>query len=197
MRVNTEDSIFMDTLSILLTGVALAMDASAVSIAKGMSLHPKYVKYYAFILATAFALFQMLMPAIGYYAGSTFAQSIQSIDHWVAFILLAFIGGNMLKESFETKEEEKQTTSIPYKTILVLAIATSIDALAVGVSFAFLQVNIVKALLIIGIVTFILSFLCVLIGKRLGILFQEYAERLGGIILIGIGLKILIEHLFF
>lgn len=135
------------------------------------------------------------MPLIGYLAGSTFSGYIQSVDHWVAFILLALIGLNMIKESREEKENE-EVSDLSLKVILLLAIATSIDALAVGVSFAFLKVNIVLACSIIAVVTFILSFICVMVGKRLGSLFQKYAEIFGGIILMMIGAKILIEHLF-
>ena len=184
----------MDLLSLIFTGIGLAMDASAVSIAKGMSLPNEKIKNYALKLGLAFGIFQGLMPLIGYLAGSTFSGYIQSVDHWVAFILLALIGLNMIKESREEKENE-EVSDLSLKVIL-LAIATSIDALAVGVSFAFLKVNIVLACSIIAIVTFILSFICVMVGKRLGSLFQKYAEIFGGIILMMIGAKILIEHLF-
>ena len=185
----------MDLLSLIFTGIGLAMDASAVSIAKGMSLPNEKNKNYALKLGLAFGIFQGLMPLIGYLAGSTFSVYIQSVDHWVAFILLALIGLNMIKESREEKESE-EVSDLSLKVILLLAIATSIDALAVGVSFAFLKVNIVLACSIIAIVTFILSFICVMVGKRLGSLFQKYAEIFGGIILMMIGAKILIEHLF-
>ncbi|CBK89104.1 Predicted membrane protein [Faecalitalea cylindroides T2-87] len=185
----------MDLLSLIFTGIGLAMDASAVSIAKGMSLPNEKNKNYALKLGLAFGIFQGLMPLIGYLAGSTFSGYIQSVDHWVAFILLALIGLNMIKESREEKENE-EVSDLSLKVILLLAIATSIDALAVGVSFAFLKVNIMLACSIIAIVTFILSFICVMVGKRLGSLFQKYAEIFGGIILMMIGAKILIEHLF-
>ncbi len=185
----------MDLLSLIFIGIGLAMDASAVSIAKGMSLPNEKNKNYALKLGLAFGIFQGLMPLIGYLAGSTFSGYIQSVDHWVAFILLALIGLNMIKESREEKENE-EVSDLSLKVILLLAIATSIDALAVGVSFAFLKVNIVLACSIIAIVTFILSFICVMVGKRLGSLFQKYAEIFGGIILMMIGAKILIEHLF-
>lgn len=190
----------MDFITILFIGIGLAMDASAVSLAKGMGLDKGQVKKYAFILALAFGLFQALMPAIGYFAGSHFAEYIQSIDHWIAFILLSLIGINMIREGKEGKEEKENEVkihSIPFKDILLLAIATSIDALAVGVSFAFLKVNLFLAITTIGITTFILSFVCVLFGKKLGSLLEKYAEYLGGIILILLGIKILIEHLFF
>lgn len=185
----------MDLLSLIFTGVGLAMDASAVSIAKGMSLPKEKIKSYALKLGLAFGIFQGLMPLIGYLAGSAFSGYIQSVDHWVAFILLALIGLNMIKESREEKENE-EVSDLSFKVILLLAVATSIDALAVGVSFAFLKVNIILASSIIAIVTFILSFVCVVIGKSLGTLFQKYAEIFGGLILIIIGAKILIEHLF-
>ena len=185
----------MDLLSLIFTGIGLAMDASAVSIAKGMSLPNEKNKNYALKLGLAFGIFQGLMPLIGYLAGSTFSGYIQSVDHWVAFILLALIGLNMIKESREEKENE-EVSDLSLKVILLLAIATSIDALAIGVSFAFLKVNIMLACSIIAIVTFILSFICVMVGKRLGSLFQKYAEIFGGIILMMIGAKILIEHLF-
>lgn len=184
----------MDFITILFIGVGLAMDACAVSLAKGMSLDKDKVKKYALILALAFGFFQALMPAIGYFAGSHFADYIQSIDHWIAFILLSLIGINMIKEE---KEDEVKIHSISFKDILLLAIATSIDALAVGVSFAFLKVNLWIATTTIGITTFVLSFICVLFGKTLGNLFEKYAEYLGGSILILLGIKILIEHLFF
>lgn len=187
----------MDFITILFIGIGLAMDASAVSLAKGMSLDEDQVKKYAFILALTFGFFQALMPAIGYFTGSHFAEYIQSIDHWIAFILLSLIGINMIHEGKEEKEDEAKIHSIPFKNILLLAIATSIDALAVGVSFAFLKVNLFLAITTIGITTFILSFVCVLFGKKLGSLFEKYAEYLGGIILILLGIKILIEHLFF
>lgn len=188
----------MDLISIILIGVGLSMDASAVCIAKGMSLQKDKLFEYAFKLAFAFGFFQALMPSIGYFAGSRFAGYIQQIDHWVAFILLGIIGINMIKESFEVADSDDKTISeISFKAILILAIATSIDALAIGVSFAFLNVNIFQAAGIIGCTTFILSFVCVMIGKSLGTLCQKYAEVLGGVILIGLGIKILIEHLFF
>lgn len=187
----------MDFISIFLIGVGLSMDAAAVSLAKGMSLNSKHLIQYAVKLAFFFGLFQALMPLIGFYAGSHFADYIQNIDHWIAFILLGIIGLNMIREANEAKESESEINYISYKNIIVLAIATSIDALAIGVSFAFLNVNIYYAILIIGITTFIISLISVFAGKKLGTIFQKYAERLGGCILILLGLKILIEHLFF
>ena len=186
----------MDFFKILFIGIGLSMDACAVSLAKGMCLDKSKIKKYAFILALAFGFFQWLMPTIGYFAGSKFADSIQSIDHWIAFILLSIIGINMLREGKEEKDDDEKIHSIAFKDILLLAIATSIDALAVGVSFAFLKVNLFQATVTIGCTTFILSFICVLFGKKLGTIFEKYAEYLGGIILILLGIKILIEHLF-
>lgn len=188
----------MDFFTILFIGVGLSMDACAVSLAKGMSLNQNQVKKYAFILAFAFGFFQWLMPTIGYFAGSRFANSIQAFDHWIAFILLVLIGLNMIREAKEEKEDaDTKIDKISFKDILLLAIATSIDALAVGVSFAFLQVNLFQSALTIGCTTFILSFICVICGKKLGSLFEKYAGFLGGTILILLGVKILIEHLFF
>lgn len=187
----------MDTFTLILTAVSLAMDASAVSLAKGMALPKEKLGKYAFLLALAFGFFQALMPCIGYLAGMQFVALISSVDHWIAFLLLGWIGFNMIKEGKEETPAEETVDSIPLKNILMLAIATSIDALAAGISFAFLNVSILYAALWIGSITFILSFLCVLLGKKLGSLFQKYAEFLGGITLILLGCKILIEHLFF
>lgn len=187
----------MDLISIFLIGVALSMDAAAVSLAKGMCIQDTHIKQYAVKLALFFGLFQAIMPLIGYFGGTHFASYIQNIDHWIAFVLLSIIGFNMLKESNEQEECGSVITHISYKDIILLAIATSIDALAVGVSFAFLKVDIYFAITIIGVTTFTLSFLCVFMGKKLGSIFQKYAERLGGSILVLLGIKILIEHLFF
>lgn len=187
----------MDLFTLILTGIGLAMDATAVSIAKGMTLSKSVLIRYAFLLALAFGFFQGTMPVIGYFTGSHFADMITNIDHWIAFILLSCIGFNMVKESFEQNQNDNTCIShIPFKTILLLAIATSIDALAIGVSFAFLKVDIILASCIIGIITFTLSLLGVLIGKKLGSVFEKYAQRFGGSILILLGIKILIEHLF-
>lgn len=187
----------MDLLSIIFCGIGLAMDASAVSIAKGMSLAKEHIHEYAMKLAFAFGFFQGAMPMVGYYIGSHFAKYITSIDHWIAFILLSVIGINMIRESKEKDGDAPMVHSISWKIILVLAIATSIDALAVGVTLAFLHVNVWLAVSLFALITFILSFASVKLGKKLGSLFQAYAERLGGIILIVLGTKILIEHLFF
>lgn len=184
----------MSLFSVFLIGIGLSMDAFAVSVAKGMVVR-KQVWKCALLLGFWFGLFQAAMPLLGYLVGIRFASLISSVDHWIAFGLLLFIGGNMIKESLS--EEETTDASLTLKSILVLALATSIDALAVGVSFAFLQVNILQAIMIIGVTTFVLSFTAVWIGNKLGGMFQKYAGILGGCILILIGCKILIEHLFF
>lgn len=188
----------MSIFSIFMIAVGLSMDAFAVSLARAMTIKKQDLLRYALILGLSFGFFQGFMPFIGWWAGSYFQEFIVSIDHWIAFILLALIGGNMIKEAFqnEDEEEEERKTSLTLKTILILSIATSIDAFAVGISFAFLQVNILSAVLLIGITTFVICFIGVFIGNRLGNLLGKYAEILGGGILILIGLKILIEHLF-
>lgn len=185
----------MSLFSVFMIGIGLSMDAFAVSIAKGMTIKKHQLLRYALILAFFFGFFQALMPLLGWWAGSYFQEFISAFDHWIAFLLLGFIGVHMLKESFS--DEEEIDDSLSFKTILLLAIATSIDALAVGISFAFLKVDILEAVLLIGCTTFVLSFLAVIIGNRLGDMLEKYAGILGGCILIIIGCKILIEHLFF
>ena len=181
--------------TLLLMGVGLSMDAFAVSICKGLSMR-KVNKKQCLVIGLFFGGFQALMPFIGWVLGSQFEQYITSIDHWIAFILLGIIGFNMVKESMDN-ETESCDASIDFKTMLILAIATSIDALAVGVTFAFLDVRILQAVSFIGCTTFILSVIGVKVGTVFGVLYKSKAERTGGIILILIGLKILIEHLFF
>ena len=181
----------MSLTAVFFVGVGLAMDACAVSFAKGISLK-KNVKKYAFLLALAFGLFQGLMPLLGWWVGTHFEALITSVDHWIAFFLLGFIGLNMIRES----ECEACVDSISGKEVLLLAIARSIDALAVGISFAFLQVSILPAVCLIAATTFVISFAAVFLGNRIGGKLGKYAEIAGGVILILIGLKILIEHLF-
>lgn len=186
----------MSIFSIFMTAVGLAMDAFAVSVAKGMSEKDNH-KILAFKLALAFGFFQGFMPFIGYWVGSYFQSFIVSIDHWIAFVLLSIIGIMMIKESFDEEENDEDNEKLDFKQIIILAIATSIDALAVGVSFAFLQVDILLAVILIGIVTFVLSYIAVFLGKKIGSILEKYAGIFGGIVLICIGLKILMEHLFF
>ena len=179
----------MELFEIIVIGIGLAMDAFAVSICKGLSMKKIDWKK-AIIIALYFGIFQALMPVLGYFLGSAFSSFVQSVDHWIAFILLAIIGGNMIKDSTDD-EVEKRNDNVDVKTMLLLAIATSIDALAVGVTFAFFEVNLLFSITIIGIITFILSFLGVIIGNKFGDRFQNRAELAGGIILIIIGIIVL------
>ena len=183
----------MGLVEIILIGIGLAMDAFAVSVCKGLSMKKMNWKN-AIIIALYFGIFQAVMPVAGYFLGTAFSSFVESIDHWIAFILLSVIGGNMIKESTDD-EIEKRNDRIDIKTMLILAIATSIDALAVGVTFAFFKTNIIFAVSVIGIITFALSILGVVIGNKFGDKLQNKAELTGGVILILIGLKILLEHL--
>ena len=171
------------------------MDAFAVSVCKGLAM-PKCTFKKAAIVGLWFGGFQALMPAIGYVLGAQFQETIASIDHWIAFVLLALIGGNMIHEALDNDEEEADA-SLNVKTMSLLAVATSIDALAIGITFAFLKVNIIPAVCFIGIVTFIISFAGVKIGNVFGARYKNKAEIVGGVILILLGLKILLEHLGF
>ena len=182
----------MGFIELLLIAVGLSMDAFAVSVCKGLSVKKVGVKHAA-LAGLYFGGFQFLMPVIGYLLGFRFESVIESIDHWVAFVLLAFIGGNMIKESFGKAEELNDDFGI--KTMLLMAIATSIDALAVGITFAFLEVQILPAAGLIGVTTFLLSFAGIYIGNVFGARYKSKAELAGGIILVLIGLKILLEHL--
>ena len=150
----------------------------------------------AAIVGLWFGGFQAVMPAIGYILGAQFQEAIASIDHWIAFVLLALIGGNMIHEALDNDEEEADA-SLDVKTMFLLAVATSIDALAIGITFAFLKVNIIPPVCFIGIVTFIISFAGVKIGNVFGARYKNKAEIVGGVILILLGLKILLEHLGF
>lgn len=184
----------MGLLELFLIAVGLSMDAFAVSICKGLSTQKLEIKHYL-IIGAWFGGFQALMPTVGYFLGSTFEKYITSYDHWVAFVLLGFIGGNMIREGL-SKEEEKANDSFAAKTMVVLAVATSIDALAVGITFALLpDVNIVAAVAFIGAITFIISALGLKVGNIFGMKYKSKAEIVGGVILILIGVKILLEHL--
>ena len=180
---------------ILLLAVGVSMDAFAVSIGKGLSTKRVTLRE-VLTVGLWFGGFQALMPVIGYYLGFSFADLVEKIDHWIAFGLLALIGINMIREAVGKGEEGPSDASFGFRSMLVLAIATSIDALAIGVSFAFLQTPLWSSILIIGITTFLFSALGLLIGKKVGDRFHKGAEIFGGLILITIGLKILIEHLF-
>lgn len=183
----------MQLLELFLIAVGLSMDAFAVSVCKGLSV--KQVKWKHLLLAGAyFGGFQAMMPLLGYLLGTGFQSLIAAYDHWIAFGLLALIGGNMIREAF-SKDDEKLDASFSFKAMVLLAVATSIDALAVGVSFAFLQVDIVPAVLFIGVVTFILSAVGVKLGSVFGARYKAKAEFAGGLILILMGIKIVLEHL--
>ena len=185
----------MGLIELFLIAVGLSMDAFAVSVCKGLAM-PKCTFKKAAIVGLWFGGFQALMPAIGYILGAQFQEAIASIDHWIAFVLLALIGGNMIHEALDNDEEEADA-SLDVKTMFLLAVATSIDALAIGITFAFLKVNIIPAVCFIGIVTFIISFAGVKIGNVFGARYKNKAEIVGGIILILLGLRILLEHLGF
>ena len=194
----------MGYIEILLTGVALSMDAFAVSICKGIQM-PKLKKSHLFIIAIFFGGFQMLMPIIGWLLGSQFVQYIEKFDHWIAFGLLAFIGVKMIVEAFKKEECEEcaEGGRLNIKELFLLAIATSIDALAVGLTFSlYTDINIVSATAIIGAVTFVIcacgvliGHLCIKLGGKLGDKFKFIAELIGGAVLVGIGIKLLIEGL--
>ncbi len=184
----------MDTLTLLLIAFGLAMDAFAVSISNGMTIKHQRANH-ALRIGIFFGSFQALMPLIGWSAGMNLRDLISGVDHWMAFGLLTFIGCKMIYESKKMDAREKEAKPLNLPTLLMLSIATSIDALAVGISFALLNISIVTPILVIGAVTFALSFLGVLIGKKIGHFFEKKIEVVGGLILIGIGVKILIEHL--
>lgn len=184
----------MGFFELFLIAVGLSMDAFAVAICKGLSVR-KLKFSHMLITGAYFGVFQAIMPLIGYYLGQTFESYITSFDHWIAFVLLSLIGANMIRESF-SKDEEEQNASFSFKTMLPLAVATSIDALAVGVTFGLMQgVNIFSAVGLIGVTTFVLSFVGVKIGNVFGSKYKSKAELVGGIILILMGIKILLEHL--
>ena len=181
---------------LFLIGVALSMDAFAVSMCKGLSMRKLNHKH-AFVISLFFGGFQAIMPLIGWFLGTSVSGYIEALDHWVAFALLAIIGGRMVWGARDDScETESGPVELTCRRLVMLAVATSIDALAVGVSMAFMKnVNIFSSALVIGVVAFGLSVVGGLAGRRLGCLFQKRAELVGGLVLIGIGLKILLEHL--
>lgn len=183
----------MNLFSLFAIAVGLSMDAFAVSVCKGLAMRRLSLKN-TVIIGLWFGGFQALMPLLGYFLGSQFQRYITSIDHWIAFALLALIGISMIREAL-SKEEESINDSVDFRNMLVLAVATSIDALAVGITFAFLDVGIVPAVSFIGIITFTLSMAGVKVGNLFGMRYKSRAELAGGIILICIGLEILLEHL--
>lgn len=190
------------TATIIVLALGVSADAFAVALGRGLQIRGKLL-FNAFVLAAAFGIAQAVMPLLGWFLGSTFAEYIGRIDHWIAFGLLALVGGRMIWGAFRPEEEDDPPEEDPdhpshrvgTKEVVVLAIATSIDALAVGVSLAFSSLSIWAAVPVIGVVTFILSFAAVFIGYRIGTRFRTPAEVIGGVILILIGLQILLEHL--
>lgn len=183
----------MNLLSLFLLAVGLSMDAFAVSVCKGLAMKNITIKKAA-VVGLWFGGFQALMPFIGYLLGRQFERYITAIDHWIAFVLLGLIGVNMIREALSSEEEEADD-SLDIKTMFLLAVATSIDALAVGITFAFLKVNILSAVSFIGCTTFLLSAAGVKIGNVFGTKYKSKAEIAGGVILILIGIRILLEHL--
>lgn len=177
---------------LLVIAVGVAMDAFAVAVCKGLSMKTMCWKN-AFLTGLYFGSFQMLMPLAGFFLGTGFREKITDVDHWIAFVLLGAIGVNMIKESFS--KEEEMDCSFGIRTMLLLAVATSIDALAVGITFAFLKVRIFSAVFLIGTITFILSIIGVRVGNVFGNKYKARAELAGGIILIFMGIKILLDHL--
>lgn len=185
----------MSLMELFLLALGLSMDAFAVAVCKGLAMQKLRLRH-AVIVGLYFGGFQALMPFLGYLLGIRLQAVIQAYDHWIAFLLLGLIGFNMIRESLNG-ETESGSASLDVRTMLILAIATSIDALAVGVTFAFLDVRILPAVTVIGCTTFVLSMTGVKAGAVFGVRYKARAERTGGVILILIGLKILIEHLFF
>jgi manganese efflux pump family protein len=184
----------MKLTTVLIIAVGLGMDAFSVAI--GVGAAGRKLSYGPVLrLSFAFGFFQFIMPIAGWLAGRTIAEMISFFDHWIAFILLSFVGGKMIWESFHGKEEEVSTDPTAGFTLLMLSIATSIDALAVGLSFAFLNIAILYASIIIGAVAFIMTMIGILFGKNLGQVFGKRAEMIGGLVLFGIGLKIVFDHL--
>lgn len=180
----------MKNIELLLISIALSMDAFSVSICKGLTMKYKF-KRNSLIIAISFSFFQMLMPLIGYFLGSNLNDYFISFNHIIAFVLLSVIGFNMIKESYH---DEKVNEGLSIKELLMLSIATSIDAMAVGITFSFFSVNLVIAILMIGISAFVFSIIGVNIGKLIGKNFEKKAQIIGGIVLILIGVKILLEH---
>lgn len=185
-------------IELFLLGIGLAMDAFAVSVCKGLGMR-RLNKKQTFIIGLYFGGFQALMPLVGWLLGSQFQKYITRIDHWIAFILLSFIGGKMMIEAIREWNEEETVdvmdAPLDHKNMLVLAVATSIDALAVGITFAFLDTPIIEAITIIGITTMVISIIGVVVGNFFGSRYKSKAEFIGGLILVLLGLKILLEHL--
>ncbi|MCL5113881.1 MAG: manganese efflux pump MntP family protein [Patescibacteria group bacterium] len=182
-------------IAIILIAISLSIDSFAVSVSNGLTItHKKLLN--ALKVALFFGFFQAFMPVIGWILGSNLRNHAESFDHWIAFGLLASIGAKMIYESIKNKRKNKIVSHIKIQTLVGLSIATSIDALAIGITFALVNISLIQAVIVIGLITFLLSFLGFFIGNRLGNLFEEKIEIIGGLILIGIGLKILLSHIF-
>jgi putative Mn2+ efflux pump MntP len=184
----------MDFITLLFIAVGLSMDAFAVSISSGLTIQKLKIRH-AFLIASFFGLFQGIMPVLGWLSGVGLREYIASFDHWIAFFLLSVIGGKMIYEASKLEEASKQIDPLNIYVLFLLSVATSIDALAVGLSFAFLKIVVIFPAIIIGVVTFVFSLLGVFIGDKFGHFFERKIEIIGGIILIVIGLRILFEHL--
>lgn len=184
----------MHMITIIFVAFGLAMDAFAVSITSGITIRHLRINH-ALKIAIFFGSFQAVMPVVGWLAGLSLRDFISDVDHWIAFGLLSFVGCKMIYEAIRTEAGEKEIDPLNLYVLLMLSVATSIDALAIGVSFAFLKISIVTPVIVIGIVTFLLSYLGTFVGNRLGHFFEKKIEIVGGLILIGIGMKILVEHL--
>ncbi|NLT31120.1 MAG: manganese efflux pump [Propionibacterium sp.] len=183
------------TLGLFLVAIGLSMDAGAVAVGKGMAMGRRVQPRAALIIAAWFGIFQGLMPLLGYFLGTGFRDAIASIDHWIAFGLLALIGAHMLIEAFREHDEQRPRLDTGIRAMFVLAVATSIDALAAGISFALLEVNIWIAAVLITVVTFVITLIGVKLGSAFGGRFQKPAEIVGGVILILMGVRILLDHL--
>jgi len=186
----------MSFITILIIAAALAMDAFSVSIATGAA-HKKTGNLNALKMAFFFGIFQAVMPIIGWLAGLSFRKYIESFDHWIAFALLALVGGKMIYEAIFTKQKQQKNNAMTLTVLLILSVATSIDALAVGITFSLIAESIAKAVIVIGLVTFAFSYIGVFIGEKLGHFFENKIEIAGGLMLLAIGIKILVEHRVF
>ncbi|MFB9313484.1 manganese efflux pump MntP family protein [Nocardioides plantarum] len=183
----------MSLVTLFLIAVGLSADAFAVALGKGLQMK-RLSGRGVLALALTFGLFQGLMPVLGWAVATGFRDYVTSIDHWIAFVLLAAIGGKMIWEAFGDDDEDDGDGRVPFGELMLLGVATSIDALAVGISFAFLDVSVAGAATLIGVTTFVLTAVGVWLGHRAGVKFRGPAEVVGGLVLIGIGLKILLEH---
>ena len=184
----------MSLLTLLLVAVGLSADAFAVALGKGLQMK-RLSGRGVLALALTFGLFQGLMPVLGWAVATGFRDYVTSVDHWIAFVLLAAIGGKMIWEAFGEDDEDDGDGRVPFGELMLLGVATSIDALAVGISMAFLEVSIIPAVMLIGVTTFVLSLVGVVLGHRAGIRFRGPAELVGGLILILIGTRVLLDHL--